>query len=228
MEQQSIFFFFDDSGVFHRNNEFFVYAGYMFFGSNEKDAARRKYKALVKAIKAKLGRDDELKAYILSGKHKRALLRILKNYMRLAVVVDLKKVNANILDDKRSRVRFKDFALKRIIKKSIKKAIADGKLNSNDYFKIYLNVDEQSTATNGVYGLHDSIKEELLYGIPNHDYSVFYEPIIHGGLDVVLRYCQSENEYLIQAADILANTVYNDIQRENRKIDEDIMILMLP
>lgn len=229
MAQQSIYMFFDDSGVFHKNDRYFIYAGYVFIGSEEKDGARRKYKKIVKQIKNILNRNDELKAFNIENKYKRALLRVLKSYIRIAVVVDLQKIKDEILDDKKSRVRFKDFALKRLVKKIIKKMIEKAQINPRESCKIYLNIDEQSTATNGVYGLRDSIKEELAYGIYNYDYSVFYEPIIQGELQVELHYCQSVNEYLIQAADILANTVHHDVIKGARYvIDSMDKVLYLP
>lgn len=229
-DEQSIFLFFDDSGVFHKNNQthIFVYAGYLFVGNKHKDEARQKYKRLSREIGKKAGIDGEVKAFKLKNKHKRALLRILNKYMRLAVIIDLSEVYDKIINDKRSRCRFKDYALKRLIKEAIKKLIENNEINPDKDVRIYLNVDEQSSSTNGVYDLGASVKEELQYGIQNFNYNTRYEPILHGDVKVILRYCQSENEYLIQAADILANTVYNDTRRGSDWAGKGIHILKLP
>lgn len=42
---QTVYFYFDDSGTFHKNEPsgYFLYAGYVFCNVNDRDIAKRKY-----------------------------------------------------------------------------------------------------------------------------------------------------------------------------------------
>ena len=57
--EQRLHFYFDDSGVLHKNAPInrFIYAGYVFVDDKEKEEAKRKYKALNKKIRREEGRD---------------------------------------------------------------------------------------------------------------------------------------------------------------------------
>ena len=61
---QHLYYYFDDSGVLHNNSkeEYFVYAGYVFIGRENRDKASRKYKSLIRNIRNKTGMEVELKA----------------------------------------------------------------------------------------------------------------------------------------------------------------------
>ena len=63
---QNVYFFFDDSGVLHKNEPsgFFVYAGYVFTSKEELEKAKREYIHANKILKKALNRTDELKAAI--------------------------------------------------------------------------------------------------------------------------------------------------------------------
>lgn len=53
---QEVIFFFDDSGVLHKNEKsgYFVYAGWVFTNRNDLNSARRKYINAVKKLKNSL------------------------------------------------------------------------------------------------------------------------------------------------------------------------------
>lgn len=95
---------------------------------------------------------------------------------------------------------------------------------------MHIFVDEQNTATNGIYGLGDSVKEELAKGIMNFNYGTFYKPILHGRLFVDVTYCDSSKDYLIQACDILANRIWTSyyVRNENLRILTNHTSLILP
>ena len=59
---RQIYFFFDDSGVLHKNEQSgrFVYAGYVFLSREELDSAKRKYIHANKEIKKSTGKSGEL------------------------------------------------------------------------------------------------------------------------------------------------------------------------
>ncbi len=208
--EQKVYFFFDDSGVLHRNegSGYFVYGGFVFTSREELDSAKRKYINANKLIKAELNRTDELKAAGLGAKHKRSLYMSVREYESVSCSVRIAGVYNSILSDKKSICRYKDYVLKRCIKAKLKELIALGKISADKDITIEVNVDEQLTATDGYYSLRDSIMEELQHGIQNFDYGTFHNPVFNAEVKVHLKYCESKYNYLIQASDILANRIW--------------------
>lgn len=215
---QTVFFYFDDSGVLNTgsNQSYFIYAGYYFKSHNQKDAAKRKYVALVNKIKAKKGisKCQELKAFGSDNKTKRALFKVLEDERSVSLSVEISKLYEKFRageksEQKRSLQRYKDYVLKMAVKKAIRSLIQSCEINPNEDITINIYIDEQSTATNGLYSLKESIYEELQNGVHNYDYNRFFPPIFLGKVTVCVQYCDSSCNYLIQAADILANRIYS-------------------
>lgn len=229
---KNIYFYVDDSGVLHRNarNEYFIYAGYCFLGKDHREDAHRKYRTLSDKIKRGLHLHTEAKACHLKPKHKNKLYKIMRGYDSFSVAVRISELRSYVLDDKNSIHRYKDYALKRIIKEEVKKLLSLGKIDDREEIHIHIFVDEQNTATNGIYGLGDSVKEELAKGIMNFNYGTFYKPILHGRLFVDVTYCDSSKDYLIQACDILANRIWTSyyVRNEKLRILTDHTLLILP
>lgn len=219
-DMKTIYFYFDDSGVLHRNapNRFFVYAGLVFLDSSDKDSAKRKYCNVNKKIKKSLGVSGELKACHLERKHKNSLYRTIKDIESAGLTVEIKRVNSNILDHKKSIHRYKDYVLKMLIKEKLKELINRDLINSKEDVRIMIYVDEQATATNGYYNLKESVYEELKNGVQNFNYGIFYPPIFKGRVTVSVQYCDSKNHYLIQASDILANRIWTSFMVSNEEL----------
>lgn len=220
---QFLYFFFDDSGTFHKNNpaQKFIYAGYVFQSKEELDTAKRKYRSLVKNIQSKLGITTEIKAFGLENKYKRALYNVLREYEILSVVVDISRVFESILNSSKSICRYNDYILKRAIKKKVRDLINQQKIYPNEEIKLHIFIDEQLTSSDGIYGLKETIKEEFQNGIRNYDYGVFHPPLFSKEVFVEVQYCNSKNNYMIQACDILANRIfssYRDNEPKLRKI----------
>lgn len=207
---QKLIFFFDDSGILHETNGVgkFIYAGYVFKSQAEVDHAKRKYKSVVKKIQEKLCTTNEIKASSLSGDHKRALYNVLRNTESLGLIVNIPRLYSYILATPQSICRYKDYALKRLVKYKIESLVSQNVIDINEDIAIKIFIDEQLTATDGIYGLEVSIKEELQHGIKNYDYNCFHAPIFNSNVDVKVQYCVSSNNYMIQASDILANRIY--------------------
>lgn len=207
---RKIYFFFDDSGVFHRNEPsgFFVYAGFVFTSRGELDAAKRKYICANKELKKALGVNYELKAAVLKNKHKRALFNSVSEYESLSACVELNRIYDYIIDNKKSRCRYKDYVLKLCVKRKLEDLIQTGAVKKDDDVHLFIYIDEQLTATDGYYDLRDSIQEELQHGIVNFNYGVVHEKVFTGQVTVSIPYCESKNNYLIQASDILANRIW--------------------
>ena len=226
---QEVIFFFDDSGTLHRKEPsgYFVYAGYVFTGKEEIEAAKRKYVNANAKLKKALSRDDELKACTLKPKHRRALYNSVKCSDSVAAIVEIPKVYDSILEDKKSICRYKDYVLKRCIKSKLEQMVMEDKLSRNKDIKITVFIDEQLTATNGYYDLRDSIKEELEHGIANFDYGTRHPNVFNADVQVYIHYCNSSKNYMIQASDILANRIWTSCRDNDpnlRKKDNQIIL----
>lgn len=219
---QEVIFYFDDSGVFHRNanSDYFVYAGYVFTNKEEYKAAKRKYVDANKKIKKALGRTDELKACNIENKHKRALFNSVREFDSLAICVNISNIYDCILDNKKSICRYKDYVLKLGVKKQLTKFISEGTLKKNEDIHISIYIDEQLTATNGYYDLRESIVEELQFGIKNFDYGVVHKNVFNSKVKVDIYYCDSSHNYMVQASDILANRIWHSYKDGNVKLRE--------
>lgn len=209
---QEVSIYLDDSGVFsarHHNN-FFIYAGYVFLNEQDRIDARTAFKAASKEIKEYLNIPliNELKAAGLEFKYKRSLYNCVKRFDSLSAVVDLRTVKAFIMEDKLSIHRYKDYVLKRSIKAKLESLIASGKIYADRpvYLRVY--IDQQHTSTNGYYTLAGSIREELIHGVRNFNYGVFYPPILFADFKMQIQFCDSAHDYLVQASDILANRLW--------------------
>lgn len=211
---KKISIFIDDSGVFHSNHNYFVYAGFCFISDEAKISAKKRYRTLNTKIKKSTHASGELKASNVERKHKNALYKVLRDEISFSVVVKLSEIKSSIMTDKKSRQRFKDYALKRVVKNLFKKMLHQELIDKNDDIELFVNIDQQGFATNGLYGLGDGILEELRHGITNFNYGIVHPPILEGEFVVHTKSCVSENDYLIQAADILANRIWNSYEKQ--------------
>lgn len=208
---QECFIYLDDSGVLHNNSKerFFIYAGYIFLSKIEKDAALANYRSAARQIQESLNMvNKEAKAYILTGVQKRFLNSRLARYESFSCVVDKAHVYDSILNNKKSIHRYKDYCLKRASKNKIRDLIDRNLLDPTLPTTLRFFIDNQPTSTDGIYNLRESIKEEFQNGIANFDYGVRHEALFSGHLEVFTNFCDSSKNYLIQASDILANSLY--------------------
>lgn len=243
---QTIYINIDDSGKLVDTEKVAIYAGLVFTSKKEKDKFITQYRSIVQSIKCKYCNQNiancesnkscpELKHNMLKPKHNRQMMNYIKKYSILCCIINNDKVYPKIKQDKASRGRYLDFALKLLIKQTIKGLIKDGLINPNEPIKLILNIDEQSTKTNGYYNLKDGIIEELKYGIYNYNYNSMHPPILNSTFDISLCYQNSEKSYLIQASDLIAGTIrrtylnnINNIIEFNKKIDFTTYRLFLP
>lgn len=234
---QTIYINIDDSGKLVNSEKVAIYAGLVFTSKIEKDKFITQYKSITESIKCKYCNKDiskcssnkscpELKHNMLKPKHNRQLMNYIKKYSILCCIINNDKVYSNIKNDTASRGRFLDYSLKLLIKQTFKNLIKENRLNPNLPIKLVLNIDEQTTKTNGYYNLKDGIVEELKYGIYNYNYSSQKTPIVNSDLEVNVCYQKSEKSYLIQASDLIAGTVrklylnnINDITEFYKRIE---------
>lgn len=226
---QTVYFYFDDSGTFHKNEPsgYFLYVGYVFCNVNDRDIAKRKYINANKKIRQATGKTGELKASVLEAKYKRALFNSTRSYESVSAAVNLSRIYDHILEKKKSRCRYKDYILKLCVKRKLQELISRGIIKSDEDIIIEICIDEQLTATNGYYSLEDSIWEELKHGIANWDYGMVHQNVFSQDVSVHIHYCDSSKYYLIQAADILANRIWTSYRVGNpdlRKINNHMFL----
>lgn len=215
---QTIYINIDDSGKLVEGERVSIYAGIVFTSKKEKDKFITQYKSIVQDIKCKYCTEEistcasnkscpELKHNMLKPKHIRQLMNHIKKFSILCCIINNDSIYSNIKNDTASRGRFLDYALKLLVKQTVKGLIRDNYIDSSKPLNLILNIDEQTTKTNGYYNLKDGITEELRYGIYNYNYSVKHEPILNSDLILNLNYIKSEKSYLIQASDLIAGTI---------------------
>lgn len=213
-----VYFFIDDSGVFdfEKNEEYFLYCGYMIIGNQNKDNLLRKYNSVRDEIAKEYPNEKEIKGRIFNkniGHELRDQLRLYKvmksDYCySLILKVNNKDIYSYILRDKKSKTRYKNYALKMMIKEALQQALKDGAVEDT-LLNIKILVDEEGQLTNGIYDLEESVRSELFHGVQNFDYGTFYEPLFHNQKSSVkVTYCRSEVVRPVQTADILANLCY--------------------
>ena len=190
-EVQEIYINLDDSGKLSSKEDISVYGGVVFLSKKEKDKFITQYKKIIN----------------IKPEHKRWLMNYIKNYFGVGLIIENKKVYEEILQSKASKGRFTDYAIRRLIKEILKSLIKEGKIDPYKPVKIVLNIDQQSTKSNGYYNLRDGILEELKYGISAYNYSVKRKKIVYSDLDILVTYQVSAKSYVIQAADLLAGTI---------------------
>lgn len=217
---QMIYINLDDSGKLVDTEKVSIYAGVVFTSKQEKDKFITQYRSIIKNLKCKYCKKDsskcndnskcpELKHNMLKPKHNRQLVNYIKNYSVICCVINNDRVYPSIKSNKASKGRFLDYAIKLLVKQTVKGLIREKRINPDLPLKIVVNIDEQTTKTNGYYNLKDGILEELKYGIINYNYGCILKPVVNSDLEVSVCYQKSEKSYLIQASDLIAGTVRN-------------------
>ena len=222
MNKQEIYINLDDSGKLTNKEKISVYGGLVFFSKNEKDKFITQYKSIVNDIKCKYCHNNcnkkcpEIKNTNIKNSDKRRIMNYIKKYYVVALVINNFKVYNYIIANKAAKGRFTDYSLRRMIKEIIKTLINNKKIDPNIPLKIIINIDEQTTKSNGYYNLKDGLVEELKYGITNFSYDTKIKPVINSKLEISLIYHNSSKSYVIQAADLLAGTIRRkSLQEEN-------------
>ena len=150
-------------------------------------------------------------------------MNYIKSYFSIALIIDNNKVYDYIINNKAYKGRYIDYTIRRLIKSVVQELIKNKKIDSYKNVRLIINIDEQSTKSNGYYNLKDGLTEELLHGISNFNYDTFYNKVLYGKLEIVLSYQDSGKSYLVQAADLIAGTtrrkVKDNIENKNNISD---------
>ena len=186
---QTIYINMDDSGRLIKGEPdelVFVYGGVFFLSLNQQENFSRQYKALVDLIKPKYCKDyqkddtldnsfcithnyqnckyncPELKSNMLRPQHRRRLLNFIKKYDTSVAVVSNYRVNDYIFDSKASKGRFKDYIIKREVKRIVENLIVNAVRYSDRYIEVSINKQGIFTIKNSTQ-LLDDVDIHLLF-----------------------------------------------------------------
>ena len=229
-EQQEIYINLDDSGKLTPKERICVYGGIVFLSKKEKDKFITQYKSIIADIRCKYccnkdvckNQCPEIKNTNILPKDKRRIMNYLKKYIIVALIIKNYNVYKNIINNKAAKGRFIDYSIRIMIKEIIKSLIKQSKLDSEKPIKIIINIDEQTTKSNGYYNLKEGLIEELKYGIVNFNYSTTINPILHSDVDIKLTYQNSANSFVVQASDLLAGTIRRIAINNQNLLEENI------
>ncbi len=224
---QEIYINLDDSGKLTTKEQISVYGGLVFLSKKEKDKFITQYRSIINDIKCEYCEQcnndcPEIKNTNIKKTDKRRLMNYIKKYYVVALVIKNDDIYEHIKQSKAARGRFVDYAIRRMIKEMIKSLIKCNSIDPNLPIKLIINIDQQSTKSNGYYNLHDGLIEELKYGILNYNYASKIKPIIFSDLDVVVSYQDSGKSYVVQAADLLAGTIRRTALDNQSVIDQSL------
>lgn len=222
---QEIFINLDDSGKLTTKEKISVYGGLVFLSKKEKDKFITQYRSIIDSIKCNYCSNNkdicdrkcpEIKNTNIKSSDKRRIMNYIKKYYVVALVIKNDKVYDHIKNNKAAKGRFTDYAIRRMIKEIIKSLIECNSVDPNKPIRLIINIDQQSTKSNGYYNLQDGLMEELKYGIVNYNYSNIINPIVYSDLEIKVYYQDSGKSYVVQAADLLAGTIRRTvINRQN-------------
>ena len=213
MKTQEIQIYLDDSGKLTEKELFTIYAGLVFTDKKKMQEFHNIYKSAVNNIKCnycnKTQNDcdntcPEIKHNMLRKKDIRRLINIIKKYTLTACIITNSKVYPEQKSSKASKGRYLDFCIKMMVKNVVIQLIKSNIIDETQPLTIRLNLDEQTTKSNGYYSLDESIKEELETGFRNFNYNVYGKPVIYNKVNVILQYKHSINDFYVQGADLIA------------------------
>lgn len=207
------YLFLDDSGQLHKNyplGRHFVYGG-LLIKESEYHKINQNYKKTIKNIKKEKGIRGELKTSQMDIPTRRRLLKKISKYqcVLVFVTVDVSKLIRINFDNKKDVVRFKNHIIRRLIEKLINLNMIPKQCEL-----IEVNIDNQNIAHSSIDSLEDH-----LYNYFNEDNYYF----IHKQYDTTsfksdfkVNYRDSASNYMIQAADLLANTEFNALEKDSK------------
>lgn len=210
---QEIYINMDDSGVLHSNERCCIYGGIIFTNKLEQENFGRKYKNILDKIKCRychsniskcIHKCPEIKDTNIKLQHKRWIWNLIKKETCFAVIINNKRVNSSIMNNKVSRGRYRDYTQRIVIKKVIDELIKNGKIDPYLPVKLIIRIDQQATATNTNRAFVNDIEKELTIGMTNLEYNMIHKPILFSKLCIDLRYVLSHKHISIQASDFIA------------------------
>ena len=196
----------------------------------EKDKFITQYRSIIDSMKCKYcdNKDNcnkkcpEIKNTNIEKNDKRRIMNYIKKYYVVALIIKNDNVYEHIKTSKAAKGRFVDYAIRRMVKEIIETLIKCNSINPNKPIRLIINIDQQSTKSNGYYNLQDGLIEELKYGIINYNYGTKINPIVYSDLEIKVSYQDSGKSYVVQAADLLAGTIRRTVINNQNAIEESL------
>ena len=206
-----LYIYSDESGTFDaKHNNYFIFGGLICLGKNEKEKLCRKYSHVEGVIRDnRIDKSGEIKGSNVSNKQKSSLFRSLNEAHKFSIIIKQKDLSKDIFKDKRHKQRFLDFAYKLAVKCCVKHLIDSEQIKINKINEMNFYCDEHTTATDGVYELKETLYNEFKIGTFNYNWNKFYEPLLPSLKNLNVYFCNSKDNLLVRAADIIANKIYN-------------------
>lgn len=222
------YIFLDDSGQLHPNypfGDYFVYGGIVL---KDKDlhGINKSYSNLVKTVKKENGIKGELKTSQMTVPMKRRLLNKLSKYSchQAFVTVEIPRLVRLNFSNKKDVVRFKNYVVRRLIDQ----LICTNKIPKSCEM-VEIHIDNQNVA----HSARDSLEDHLMNFFNEENYYLVHTQYSTTSFKskFAVYYKDSESNYLIQAADLLANSKFSAMQH-NPKIKslfkKDYTVVHLP
>ena len=230
----NIYVFSDESGIFdYKHHELFVYAGVVVIGKQEMDMLSRKFLALEKKLrqKTKYRNMPELKAKYLDEKDRKKLLGVFCETYKFAIAIKLNHLDLKrVFHNQKSKQNYMDFAYRFVLRKAFEHMIGRGSLFPDEAFDLIINEDNHHIVECDLQQKADTIYKEFKEGTFRTTFGVLFPPLFEnlGKVEITLR--DSVNSALIRGADIVANTVYTSILKNELEVleNDDFYIEFLP
>lgn len=222
--EQEIYIYMDDSGKLSNKENFSLYGGLVFISKDEKIKFANDYRNVLNDIKCRYCKGvscshncPEIKSFIIKNSDRRRILNLCKTIRAYTIIINNNRVYKNIMESKASKGRFIEYNQRVLIKDIVNNLIKEKVINPNENVKLIINIDQQTTKSNGYYSLKDGIYEELVHGICNFNYGVIYRPILKS-LDINVNYIDSRKSILIQASDMIAGSTRRIVVNKNYRL----------
>ena len=173
-----LYIYSDESGVFDcKHNQFYTYGGLIMVGKELRDNVARKYVGAEKNIAKAYPPGMELKAALVSNRHKTKLYGALKPCLKFGAIITQANVHQEIFAHKTSKQRYLDYVYKMALKNAFIEMEAANIIRFEDITGLSVYMDEHTTATDGCYELRQALLQEFKIGTFNRDWNTFYKPI---------------------------------------------------
>ena len=140
----NLYIYSDESGVFDVNhNRYFVFAGLILIGNDEKNICSRMYSKAEKTVKKNNGyrKEYEAKATNINNSDKADLFRSLNKFNKFSVIIDQKELRKEIFKCKKTKHRYLDYAYKIAVKRALQGLMKQKKFSESDVDNIYFYLD---------------------------------------------------------------------------------------
>lgn len=200
------YLYIDESGVLHPNSksDYFVFAG-LLVTEEMKDVITDNYSNALETLKSNKGlsKNVEMKASKMKTDDKVFLLSNLrKNCRQVFIITNIRRLREETFQTTVNINRYKNYMLT----KMVEQIFALGWLEDCEYLQ--LNIDNQNIAYTAIDNLesylHITFNEDIIrYQDIFDEYNIDY-------VEFSVKYRDSKNFPLIQAADLMANTKYRE------------------